>query len=141
MNKDILDLGPLYAPQTFKNAFKSKMNNKERFLTEDMVFNLSLTDFRIITYFEITKGRKMGIDDGEENQTIKLNYTELKHRFSNKNVFYKSLKNLEELDIIKKLDGVASMYRFNPFFISNLTTAQAIKMGVVKRNLYNSKDM
>jgi hypothetical protein len=137
--KQIMD-GDMRAPERkkFKASYKPKKINLERFLTMDEMFSLSLTETRLINYFIISKPHKKGIDDGEWNQTIKYSHTDLKQYISNKNIFYAALKRLIELDIIEVIPGQTSTYRFNPLCISNLTQEQAVRMGVIKANLYNN---
>lgn len=137
---DILG-GDMRAPirKKFKASYKPKKNNLERFLSLEDMFNLTINDHRLIMYFSITKPHKKGIDDGEWNQTIRYSHSDLKDYISNKNVFYAALKRLIELDIITKVPDQPSMYRFNPLCISNLTQEQAVVMGVVKPNMYNTK--
>jgi hypothetical protein len=137
-SKDKLS-GPMFAPsnnKTFTNFLPKKMN-KDKFMDEDLIFELTLTDYRIITYFEVMKQKKTKLEYGEENQEIKLSYTELKHRFPSKKSFYDSIANLIRLDIINKVDDKAAVYRFNPLFISNLTTQQSVAMGIEKPNSFN----
>lgn len=136
----ILD-GDMRAPnrKTFKASHKPKKINLERFLSVEDMFNLTLNDHRLIMYFVMTKPHKKGIDDGEWNQTIKYSHSDLKEYISNKNVFYAAIKKLIDLDIISKIPDQPAMFRFNPLCVSNLTQDQAINMGVVKPNIFNTK--
>jgi len=132
--------GDMRAPnrKTFKSSSKPKKVNLERFLTIDEMFSLTINEHRLINYFIISKAHKKGIDDGEQNQLIKYSYAELKEYIPNKKSFYAAISRLIELDIIERVPGQPSMFRFNPLCISNLTQEQAVRMGVIKANLYNN---
>ena len=124
--------------KTFKASSKPKKVNLERFLTLDEMFSLTINEYRLINYFILSKQHKKGIDDGEINQQIKYSYAELKEYIPNKKSFYAAINRLVELDIIESIPGKPSTYRFNPLCISNLTQEQAVRMGVIKANLYNN---
>lgn len=135
----ILD-GDMRAPnrKTFKASNKYKKSNLERFLSTEDMFSLNLNDHRLIMYFMITKPHRKDRDEGEWNQSIRYSYADMKDYMPNKKSFYASINRLIELDIISKIPGQPSMFRFNPLCISNLTNEQAVSMGVVKPNVFNT---
>lgn len=140
MGKISTVLGELFAPaafvyRVFKERFDAKLCNFERFLSVDDAFNLPVIEARLIMYFLVVKDRKG--KTGEENQQLKLSYTELKHHVPNKKSFYSAINGLIDKGIIEKVPDKQSVYKFNPFMMRNLTNAQALEMKVTKPNPFN----
>lgn len=132
--------GEMYAPDSPKkesiNSFRSKKINKEKFISEDMLYDMTLYEFRIITLFEISVNRSNKV---LVNQQLELSYTKLKHRYPKKESFYKAINSLIEKDIITKVPDVRSTYQFNYDFISNNTDQDAIAAGIKQDTYYHQQ--
>lgn len=126
--------GELYAPEEPKKStrkpFLPKKSNKELFISEDELDDMTFYELKIITLFEISQKRIS--KDIIKSQQIELSHKKLIKKFPNKQSFYKAIDNLIDKDIIKKVSSRPPIYQFAFKFTGNGTDEDAFQAGLIE---------
>lgn len=134
--------GELYSSEESKkftgNSFLPKKTNKEKFITEEMLDNMTLYELKIIMLFEITVSRTL--KDVVKSQQIELSHNKLIKKYPNKDSFLAARNALEEKGIIKRVPGRAAIYQFHFDFIGNGTDESAVQAGLKEDTAFLKKN-